>query len=154
MAFSTRRIGAVALLVAAAACAPARHGRAPDRPTAPLAGSAVFVFLRTTTAPSIAFDGSQAHAIRADGGAGPSLTAAPLPEGRPSPPERLWLSGAVPPGSYAGLRLSFSSASKTTPGGESPLAVPDAPVDVAFPFTVTAERSVVLTAELRSETTG
>jgi YVTN family beta-propeller protein len=80
--------------------------------------------------------------------------AEPFHQGRVSPAERLWLSGAVPPGAYKGLRLSFSSASRTTPGGASPLAVPDVPVDVPFPFTVTADRSVVLIAELRSGASG
>lgn len=151
MTLPARLFGAAAVVLAAAGCVPARLGAPADPRTAPLAGSALYVFLRESAPATIVYEVSQAQAIRADGGVAPVLLAASSPQGRTPPPERLWLSGAVPPGAYVGLRLSFSSASKTTPGGASPLVVPDVPVEVPFPFTITAEAAVVLTAELRSK---
>lgn len=152
MKLSGRLFGTAAVVLAAASCAPARLGTPADRVAPPSGSSALYVFIREPAAPLTVFEVSAASAIRGDGGTVPLQVAIEPTGGRPFPPERLWLSGPVPPGSYVGLRMTFVSASRAASGGGGPLEVPAEPVDASFPFTATRDAAVVVNAELRSRT--
>jgi YVTN family beta-propeller protein len=152
MTLPGKHIGAAVVLLVVAGCAPTRLGTQADRSAPPSGGGGLYVFFHEPAPPSIAFEVSEAAAIREDGGSAPLRIAEPPRRGRPGPPERLWLSGSVPPGAYIGLRLSFSSASRVTPEGSTTLEVPSGPVDLPFPVTVAHDAAVVLTAELRATT--
>ncbi len=58
--------------------------------------------------------------------------------------ERRLASAALPPGSYAGLSVTVTKAAIEKDEGTAELAVPDAPVMIAFPFKVEKRREVVV----------
>ena len=64
-------------------------------------------------------------------------------KGREMTRQRLLGTGVVPPGSYAGFTLKIKEALLRTEDGETPLLVPDAPVRIDFPFTVSRKRAYV-----------
>jgi YVTN family beta-propeller protein len=83
-------------------------------------------------------------ARRSDGFESPvSLRLAEL-RGREMTRQRLLGTAVVPPGSYTGFTLKIKEAILRTEDGEAALLVPDAPVRIDFPFTVSRKKSYVL----------
>jgi len=58
-------------------------------------------------------------------------------------------SGHLPPGSYTGLSIKVSKASLKGEEGEAALLVPDEPVKINFPFTITAKKAIVISMSFR-----
>jgi len=63
--------------------------------------------------------------------------------------QRLFASGALPPGPYAGLSFKVKSAHLKTEDEEAALLVPDAPVRLDFPFSVIRKRGYVISMTFR-----
>ncbi len=63
--------------------------------------------------------------------------------------QRLFASGSLPPGSYAGLSFKVKSAFLKTEDEEVALLVPDAPVKLDFPFSVVRKRGYVISMTFR-----
>ena len=75
--------------------------------------------------------------------------AAPRPAGDPDE-EIVWLEGAVPPGSYTGIEVSFRGAKTAALEGSLPLDDPPEPIRVDVRFLVGADAGTVVAFSLRS----
>jgi YVTN family beta-propeller protein len=58
-------------------------------------------------------------------------------------------SGHLPPGSYSGLSIKVGKASLKGEEGDAALLVPDEPVKINFPFTITAKKAIVISMSFR-----
>lgn len=58
-------------------------------------------------------------------------------------------SGHLSPGNYTGLSIKVSKASLKREEGEAALLVPDEPVKINFPFTITAKKAIVISMSFR-----
>jgi YVTN family beta-propeller protein len=63
--------------------------------------------------------------------------------------QRLFASGVLPPGPYAGLSFKVKSAFLKTEDEEAALLVPDGPVKLDFPFSVIRKRGYVISMTFR-----
>lgn len=118
------------------------------RQSAPLSEDEGEVFLYLQPFPQEAerlkFSIEGLSALKDDGAEYPlSLT---LPELSPGvlKRQRLLASGHLPPGAYSGLSMKVSRASLKGEEGESALLLPDKPVKLDFPFSISAKKAVVL----------
>jgi len=81
---------------------------------------------------------------KADGTEFPVSVRLPDLRGREMTRQRLLGRAVVPPGSYVGFAIKIKEAFVRTEDGEAALLVPDAPVRIDFPFTVSRKRAYVL----------
>lgn len=82
-------------------------------------------------------------AVREDGTAVPLELRMPEMSGTTATSQRLLALGRIPPGPYAGIAFELGRATLATAGGASDLLLPEEPVRVDVPFTVTSGRGLV-----------
>lgn len=81
---------------------------------------------------------------KSDGSESPVSVRLPELRGREITRQRLLGTAVVSPGSYAGFTLKIKEALVRTEDGEAALLLPDAPVRIDFPFTVSRKRAYVV----------
>jgi hypothetical protein len=127
----------------------ARPGGTPGQAPGP---PGIVVVLQDLSPPSqrARFETSRAVARRGDGtSVALHVVAACLP-GNGSPDEIVWLKGDVPAGAYAGIEVSFVSATRSGSDETGDLEIPAAPTRVNSPFVVVPGVGTVLALALRS----
>ncbi|HET6372727.1 MAG TPA: hypothetical protein VFG76_05435 [Candidatus Polarisedimenticolia bacterium] len=145
-------VAAVIALAVTVGCAAAGVRGRVAAPQPPQGSPGVIVSLRDLSPPSqrVQFQASRSVALREDGTAVELNLVAPRPSGNETPEEVLWLEGDVPPGNYAGIEVSFLSATRAAADRIETLEVPTAPTRVDSPFIVTPGSGTVLALALRS----